>query len=97
MESLSSILPIIIYMLLIIFLIVAIIIGIKLVFALNKIDALVDDVTAKVKTLDRVFKVIDFASDKITALGESIIASVGSVVGKVFKKKIKDMEEDEDE
>jgi hypothetical protein len=97
MASLNSILPVIIYMLLIIFLIVAIIIGIKLVFALNKIDALVDDVTAKVKTLDRVFKVIDFASDKVAALGESIIASVGSVFGKLFKKKIKEMEEDEDE
>ncbi len=97
MATLSSILPIIIYMLLIIFLVVAIIIGIKLVFALNKIDALVDDVTAKVKTLDRVFKVIDFASDKVAALGESIIASVGSVFGKLFKKKIKEMEEDEDE
>ena len=44
-----------------------------------------------------VFKVIDFASDKVAALGESIIASVGSVFGKLFKKKIKEMEEDEDE
>lgn len=97
MEALSSILPIIIYILLIIFLIVAIIIGIKLVFALNKIDALVDDVTAKVKTLDRVFSVIDFASDKVTALGESAINFVTRIFGKIFKKKLKDMEDDEDE
>jgi hypothetical protein len=97
MATLSSILPIIIYMLLIIFLVVAIIIGIKLVFALNKIDALVDDVTAKVKTLDRVFTVIDFASDKVTSLGENIISFVTKMFGKIFKKKLKDMEEDEDE
>ena len=97
MASLNSILPIVIYMLLVILLVVAIIIGIKIIFALNKIDALVDDVTAKVKTLDRVFKVIDFASDKVAALGESIITSVGSVFGKLFKKKVKEMEEEEDE
>jgi len=97
MESLSSILPIIIYILLIIFLIVAIIIGIKLVFTLDKVNLLVDDVTAKVKTLDRVFNVIDFASDKVTSLGESVIAFVTKFFGKIFKKKLKDMEDDEDE
>ena len=97
MATLNSILPVIIYMLLAIFLVVAIIIGIKVIFALNKIDALVDDVTAKVKTLDRVFKVIDFASDKVAALGESIVASVSTIFGKIFRKKIKEMEEDEDE
>ena len=97
MESLSSILPIIIYVLLIIFLIVAIIIGIKLILALNKVDALVDDVTAKVKTLDRVFSVIDFASDKVAVLGETIVSKVAAIFGKIFKKKLKDLEEDEDE
>lgn len=97
METLSSILPIIVYILLSIFLIVAIIVGIKLVFVLNKVNALVDDVTAKVKTLDRIFSVIDFASDKVTAIGESIIGFVGNIFGKMFKKKLKDMEDEEDE
>lgn len=97
METLSGILPIIIYILLIIFLIVAIIIGIKLVLALNKIDALVDDVTAKVKTLDRLFGVIDFASDKVVALGESTMNFITKLFSKIFKKKLKDMEDDEDE
>ena len=97
MESLSSILPIIIYILLIILLVVAIIIGIKLVFTINKVDALVDDVTTKVKTLDRVFNVIDFASDKVTQLGESIIGFFTKKVGKLFKRKIKDMEDEDNE
>ena len=97
METLSSLLPIIIYILLIIFLIIAIIIGIKVVFALNKVDALVDDVTKKVHTLDRIFNVIDVASDKVTQIGESIISFFANKVGKIFKRKIKDMEEDEDE
>ena len=97
MESLNSILPIIIYLLLIVLLIVAIIVGIKVIFALNKVDALVDDVTKKVKTLDRVFSVIDFASDKVTQIGESVVAFFTKKVSKLFKRKIKDMEEDEDE
>ena len=97
METLSSVLPIIIYILLIIFLIVAIIIGIKVIFALNKVDALVDDVTRKVHTLDRVFSVIDIASDKVTQIGESILGFFTNKIGRIFKRKVKDMEDDEDE
>ncbi len=97
MESLGSILPIVIYVLLIIFLTVAIIIGIKVVFMLDKVNVLVDDVTTKVKTLDRIFKVIDIASDKVTAIGESILAYTTKLFGKMFRKKMKDMEDDEDE
>ena len=90
-------LQIIIYVLLIILIIVAIVIGIKVLGTLNKVDALVDDVTTKVKTLDRVFNVIDFASDKVTEIGESILGFFTNKIGKLFKRKIKDMEEDEDE
>lgn len=97
MESLSSILPIVIYVLLIIFLTIAIILGIKAVFMLDKVNLLVEDVTTKVKTLDRIFKVIDLASDKVTAVGESIISYTTKLFGKMFRKKMKDMEDDEDE
>ena len=97
MESLSSILPIVIYVLLIIFLTIAIILGIKAVFMLDKVNLLVEDVTTKVKTLDRIFKVIDLASDKVPAVGESIISYTTKLFGKMFRKKMKDMEDDEDE
>ena len=54
---LIEVLPIIIYLLLIVLLGVAIILGIKLIGTMNKVDVLVDDVTAKVKTLDKVSSV----------------------------------------
>ena len=59
-----EILTIIIYVLLIILIIVAIAIGIKLYVTLSKVNALVDDVTQKVKSLDRVFEIVDVVNKR---------------------------------
>ena len=93
-------LTIIIYILLIILIIVAICIGIKLIGTLQKVDILLDDVTAKVKTLDRVFELVDTVNDKVAIIGDTVIGFVSGAVKRVFKEKKKRKkleEEDEDE
>ncbi len=95
-----EILTIIIYILLIILIIVAIAIGIKLLVTLHKVDALVDDVTQKVKSLDRVFEIVDVVNDKVAMIGETAVSLLSGVVKKVFKtrkKYKKESEEEEDE
>jgi uncharacterized membrane protein YqiK len=67
-----EILTIIIYVLLIILIIVAIAIGIKLYVTLSKVNALVDDVTQKVKSLDRVFEIVDVVNDKVAMIINTI-------------------------
>ena len=52
MEALSETLPVVIYLLLIVLLVVLIVLGIRLIFTMNKIDVLVDDITKKSKSLD---------------------------------------------
>lgn len=99
----SEVLPIIIYVLLIILIIVAIIIGIKLIFTLQKVDALVDDVTDKVKTLDRVFELVDTVNDKIAIIGDTAVGLISGAIKRIFKirkqnkKKKIESEEGEDE
>ena len=89
MDFMNSFLPIVIYILLIVLIIVAIIIGIKVILTMNKLDSLVEDVTEKVKTLDRVFELIDFATDKVTIISESVIGYVAGALGKLFGQKKK--------
>ena len=81
----AEVLPIVIYVLLIILITVAIIIGIKLIFTLQKVDALVDDVTDKVKTLDRVFELVDTVNDKIAIVGDTVIGLVSGGIRRLFK------------
>ena len=81
---LMEVLPIIIYLLLIVLLIVAIILGIKLIKTMNKVDALVEDVSAKVKTLDKVFEIVDFATDRMAMITDVAINFITSGFKKIF-------------
>ena len=90
-----EILPIIIYILLIILLIVAIIIGIKLIGTIGRVDVLLDDVTSKVKTLDRLFNLVDYASDRVSIITDTVVSFVSSNLKKLFGGNKKSKEEDE--
>lgn len=92
-----EVLQIIIYVLLIILIAVAIVIGIKLIGTLNKVDALVDDVSSKVKTLDRVFEIIDSFNNKMSAIGDSVIGFVSGGIKRLFKNRKKDNYNEEEE
>ena len=87
-----------IYCLLIALIIVAIICGVKLIFTLNKVDALVDDVTIKVKSLDKLFEIIDFTTSKMSMISEIVISFINGGFKKLFgksKKTKKSKKEDE--
>ena len=60
-------LPIVVYILLIILLIVGIILGIRLLNAMDKVDEVLDNMQRKVNSLNGLFSVIDFTTDKISA------------------------------
>lgn len=91
-------LQIVIYVLLIILIAVAIIIGIKLIGTINRVDALIDDVNAKVKTLDKVFEVIDMFNNKMSELGDTVIGFVSGGIRRLFRSRKKDnYDEDEEE
>ncbi len=96
MEYLNEMLPIIIYFLLIVLLIVSIIVGIKLMFTITKVDELIDDVTEKLSSFDRLFNVINFTSDRFGVITETILSFVTSKLKKIMKPKRKTKKEDED-
>ncbi|HAB66919.1 MAG TPA: hypothetical protein DCE23_06085 [Firmicutes bacterium] len=93
---LESFLPIIIYFLLIILLIVGIILGIRSIQTLNKIDRVVDDVNDKVQTLNGFFNLIDFTTDKIVSITDKVVEGVGGFIGSIFKRKHKIDDEEEE-
>ena len=94
MDILNEILPIVIYILLIALIILLIILAAKSIKTLKKVDVIVDNVDKKVKSLDGVFEVIDFTSNKLSSGFEKVVGFISSSVEKVFKKN-KKSEEDE--
>ena len=83
----AEILPIILYVLGSILLVVLIILGIKLIITMNKIENVVDDITKKVKSLDGLFSIIDMTTDKLAMLSDRIVDMVTVFIKKVFRRK----------
>ena len=97
MEALNETLPVVIYLLLIVLLVVVIVIGIKLIFTMNKVDLLLDDVTKKVHSLDRVFNMIDYTTDKVTMISDTVVNFITSKLKRIIKFKKNDEEDENDE
>lgn len=97
MEALNETLPVVIYLLLIVLLVVVIVIGIKLIFTMNKVDLLLDDVTKKVHSLDRVFNLIDYTTDKVTMISDTVVNFITSKLKRIIKFKKNDEEDEDDE
>lgn len=97
MEALNETLPVVIYLLLIVLLVVVIVIGIKLIFTMNKVDLLLDDVTKKVHSLDRVFNMIDYTTDKVAMISDTVVNFITSKLKRIIKFKKNDEEDEDDE
>lgn len=95
-EFLNVFLPIALYIVGIITLIIIMILGIKLIGVLDKVDRVVDNIEDKVNSLNVAFSIIDKATDSITAIGNTVLGAVNNAVAKVFKKKEEDTDKEED-
>ena len=82
-----EILPIILYILGSILLVVLIILGIKLIITMNKIENVVDDISMKVESLNGFFSIIDMTTDKLAMITDKVVESITSLIRKIFNRK----------
>ncbi len=98
MDFWLTFLPIIIYILLIIILVIGIILGIKSIITINKVEKVVDDVNEKVESLNGLFQIVDFTTDKIVTITDKIVDGISTLASKIFfRKKAKKIKEDEED
>jgi len=70
-----------------ILLVVLIILGVKLINTMNRINFVVDDINKKVTSLNGLFSVIDMATDKLSFLSDRMVDSITYLIKKIFKHK----------
>ena len=92
----TEFLLVLLYVLGSILLVVLIILGIKLINTMNKINVVVDDINKKVGSLDGLFSIIDMTTDKLSLLSDRMVDGITFLIKKIFKpKKRKEEEIDE--
>ncbi len=85
----------ILYILGSILLVVLIILGIKMIGTMNKIDEIADDISTKLKSLNGFFSVIDFTTDKLATITDKVVDGVTALINRMFRRKKKEEYEDE--
>lgn len=90
----KDVLPVILYILGSISLVVLIILGVKLINTLNKIDNVVDDINKKVTSLDGLFSIIDNTTDKLALLSNRMVDGIAFIIKRLFKAKKRKEDED---
>ncbi len=93
--TLNEVLPIILYLLGSILLGILIVLGIKLINVMNKMEKVVDDINTKVSSLNGVFSIIDATTDKLALLSDRMVDSISLIIRKLFAKKKKNNKEKE--
>ena len=90
---LEDALLIVLYISLIIFVISMTVLVIKLIGTVNKTNYLVDNITKKAESLDNLFNVIDFTTNKFNQVGEVIVGTLTGLVKKIFGSKEREEED----
>ncbi len=87
MSFLLDFLPIIIYVLLIIILLIGIVLAIKFLITLDKVEKVVDNVNDKVRALDGLFHIIDTTTDRVVLVTDKVIEGITSLIANLFVSK----------
>ncbi|MEG0794257.1 MAG: hypothetical protein RSF02_01325 [Bacilli bacterium] len=87
MEFWLTFLPLIIYILLIALLVIGIVLGIKTIITMDKVEKVVDNVNDKVESLNSVFSIIDFTTDKIATFTDRVVELASNLFSKIWYKK----------
>ena len=94
MEFMLKFLPIVIYFLLIIAIIVGIILGIKLIITVDKVNRIADDIENKMKKVEPIFSIMEFASDRVSDVVSTVVGFFEKLFSKIFLRN-KEVEEDD--
>ena len=84
--TINEVLPVVLYLLGSVLLVALIVLTIKLIITMNKIEKVVDNITVKVHTLDELFNVIGLVTGKVTAITDKVVDNIALLIDKIFKK-----------
>ena len=95
MDFLMMVLPIILYVLGIVLVGILIIIGVKLIYTIDKTNEILDDVEKKSKSLNGVFEMVDNVTDSLSIISDTVVDGIVGLVSRIFKKRKREKEIDE--
>ena len=91
----TNFLVIMLYVLGAVLLVALIVLVIKVIYSVNRINFLLDNIERKMKTFDKAFNAVDKVVDSLSFASDKFVDGLTSIVNKVFKKKKNKKESEE--
>lgn len=96
MIDINTFLLMVVFTLSSILLVVLIVLGIKLINTIAKIDSLIDNIEQRVKKFDNMFNMVDIVTDSMAAVSDKLVDAITFCLRKLFLRK-KEKEDDNNE
>ena len=69
----------------------------KLIFTVDRVNKMLDDVEVKVSKLDKMFDIVDVITDNMSLLSDKIVDTISNLIRKLFNRNGKEEITDEKE
>ena len=63
-----------------------IVLVVKLIFTVDRVNKMLDDVEVKVSKLDKMFDIVDVITDNMSLLSDKIVDTISNLIRKLFNK-----------
>lgn len=87
MVDVNTFLVMMLYVLGVILLTFSIILVVKLISTVNRINLMIDDVNNKIAKLDKAFNIVDIITDNLAMISDRLVDGVSGLIRKLFHKK----------
>ncbi len=74
-----------------------IVLVIKVVYSVNRINSILDSVEMKMKTVDKAFGAVDRIVDSFSAVTDKVVDGIANGISKIFNRKKKKTKVEEEE
>lgn len=92
MIDITSFLSIIMYILGAVLLVALIVLVIKLISTVDRLNGIMDEITIKINKFDRAFRIVDVITDNMALISDKLVDGLSNLIRKIFNKKRKEEE-----
>ena len=77
-----------------ILLVVLIVLSVKLIYTINRINQVLDEVELKISKFDKAFSLVDIVTDNMALVSDKLVDGISYVIRRLFVRKSKRKEEE---
>ena len=74
-----------------------IVLVVKIIFTVDRVNKMLDDIEVKVSKLDKMFNIVDVITDNMSLLSDKIVDTISNLIRKLFNRSGKEEITDEKE